>query len=94
MKMGLDAQHLLSVALCRSQALTLLPRVAISVRWIFRELTQNRCLLANLRAQCVKAKPATELIVMEMHHKLRRDPAWPSNACNLCGQVLILQPLA
>ena len=22
-----------------------------------------------------------------MHHKLRRDPAWPSNACNLCGQV-------
>lgn len=24
---------------------------------------------------------------MEMHHKLRRDPAWPSNACNLCGQV-------
>jgi len=24
---------------------------------------------------------------MEMHHKLRRDPAWPASACNLCGQV-------
>ena len=24
---------------------------------------------------------------MEMHHKLRRDPNWHPNGCNLCGQV-------
>lgn len=33
------------------------------------------------------SKPAGQYFNMEMHHKLRRDPAWPSNACNLCGQV-------
>ncbi|KAF8069424.1 GRIK2 [Scenedesmus sp. PABB004] len=24
---------------------------------------------------------------MEMHHKLRRDPSWHPNGCNLCGQL-------
>ena len=26
---------------------------------------------------------------MEMHHKLRRDPAWHRDACNICGQVRV-----
>jgi len=25
--------------------------------------------------------------IMEMHHKLRRDPSWDPRGCNLCGQV-------
>jgi hypothetical protein len=25
---------------------------------------------------------------MDMHHKLRRDPTWHKDACNLCGQVV------
>lgn len=24
---------------------------------------------------------------MELHHKLRRDPSWHPNACNICGQL-------
>eukprot|EP00200_Dunaliella_tertiolecta_P006342 CAMPEP_0202357822 /NCGR_PEP_ID=MMETSP1126-20121109/11698_1 /ASSEMBLY_ACC=CAM_ASM_000457 /TAXON_ID=3047 /ORGANISM="Dunaliella tertiolecta, Strain CCMP1320" /LENGTH=147 /DNA_ID=CAMNT_0048950785 /DNA_START=35 /DNA_END=475 /DNA_ORIENTATION=+ len=24
---------------------------------------------------------------MELHHKLRRDPTWHKDACNLCGQL-------
>mmetsp|Transcript_28702 Transcript_28702/g.80798 ORF Transcript_28702/g.80798 Transcript_28702/m.80798 type:complete len:170 (+) Transcript_28702:147-656(+) len=24
---------------------------------------------------------------MELHHKLRRDPNWHPNACNICGQM-------
>lgn len=24
---------------------------------------------------------------MELHHKLRRDPNWHPNACNICGQL-------
>ena len=24
---------------------------------------------------------------MELHHKLRRDPNWDPNSCNICGQV-------
>jgi len=24
---------------------------------------------------------------MELHHKLRRDPSWHPNSCNICGQV-------
>jgi hypothetical protein len=26
---------------------------------------------------------------MELHHKLRRDPNWDPNSCNICGQVLV-----
>lgn len=25
--------------------------------------------------------------VMELHHKLRRDPSWHPNSCNICGQL-------
>lgn len=24
---------------------------------------------------------------MELHHKLRRDPSWHPNSCNICGQL-------
>lgn len=27
------------------------------------------------------------LAAMELHHKLRRDPNWHPNACNICGQL-------
>ena len=27
---------------------------------------------------------------MELHHKLRRDPNWHPNACNICGGVRYL----
>lgn len=29
---------------------------------------------------------------MDMHHRLRRDPAWHPNSCNICGQVRLLHP--
>lgn len=27
---------------------------------------------------------------MELHHKLRRDPSWHPNSCNICGQVSLI----
>lgn len=29
----------------------------------------------------------TKQINMELHHKLRRDPSWHPNSCNICGQL-------